>query len=253
MSRQHFLVVGGTRGIGRVLVERLLTHSNACVSVFGRHHDSDEQESFLTRYTVDVTNRKAFLDCIDHAVTSYGKVSSAVFLQRYRGGQDELEQDVSVSIRATKTGIDHMVKHQYFSVDKKSASIVLVSSIADTYIAPEQPLGYHVGKAGLIQLMRYYALALGPKNIRVNAVSPCVVLKNEAKEFYNSQPWLLERFREFIPIGRMGAPEDITGGITFLASDEAAYITGQNIVVDGGLTLRSHESLIRDLCGESNA
>ena len=252
MPRRHFLVIGGTRGIGRVLVERLLAKEDACVSVFGRHPSSDEQTSSMTQYAVDVTNQKAFLACLDNTVACYGKIACAVFLQRHRGDKDDFDRDISVAISATKTAIEHIVNNQCFSVDGPSASIILVSSIADRYIAPEQPLGYHVGKSGLTQLMRYYALALGPKNIRVNAVSPCVVLKNEAKESYNSQRWLLDRYRSFIPLGRMGTPDDIAGAITFLASDESAYITGQNIVVDGGLTLRSHESLIRDLRGENN-
>lgn len=250
MLKQHFLVIGGTRGIGSVLVERLLTKGNIYVSAFGRSPNTYEFSPVLTQYTVDVTNRNIFLSYLDQAVACYGKISCAIFLQRHRGGEDALEEDISVAVGATKYAIDHLVCQQHFSMDSQSASIVLVSSIAASYIAPEQPLGYHIGKAALTQLMRYYALTLGPKNIRVNAVSPCVVQKNEAKAFYNSQSRLLDGFRTFIPLGRMGTPDDIIGVISFLASPEAAYITGQNIVVDGGLTLRSHESLIRELHGD---
>jgi len=139
------------------------------------------------------------------------------------------------------------VDRRGFSDDGQSNSIVLVSSIADRYVAPEQSLGYHLAKAGFSQLARYYALELGPLGIRVNSVSPCVVAKDEAREFYDKNEWLVDRYKKFIPLGRMGKPEDIVNAIMFLAGEQASYITGQNIVVDGGLTLRSHESLIRDL------
>ena len=121
----------------------------------------------------------------------------------------------------------------------------MVSSVADYYIAEEQPVGYHVAKAGLVQLARYYALTLGSRGIRVNIVSPCVVAKIEAKEYYDNNPELVAKFERFVPLGRMGNPDDIINAILFFASSKANYITGQNIVVDGGLTLRTHESLIR--------
>jgi NAD(P)-dependent dehydrogenase (short-subunit alcohol dehydrogenase family) len=169
-----------------------------------------------------------------------------IFLQRHRAEGDEFEMELTVALGSTKNTIDHLVDRSYFSNDDDSKSIVLVSSIADRYIAPEQSLGYHLGKAGLSQLARYYALALGPMGIRVNSVSPCVVAKDEAREFYNKNEWLVERFNRFIPLARMGKPQDIVNAIMFFAGKQASYITGQNIMVDGGLTLRSHESLIRD-------
>ena len=129
---------------------------------------------------------------------------------------------------------------------------MLVSSIADRYVAPEPSLGYHLGKAGLSQLARYYALVLGPMGIRVNSVSPWVVAKDEGKEFYDKNKWLVDSFSRLIPLGRMGKPQDIAIPIMFLASEQASYIIGQNIAIDGGLTLRSHESLIRDFPSWSN-
>ena len=216
------------------------------VSVIGRNPSMDVQSSKLTRYAVDVSNRNALLLSLDQAVERYGKLYSVVFLQRHRAGKDEFDMELTVALCATKNAIDHLIGRSCFSDDGKSKSIVLVSSIADRYVAPEQSVGYHLGKAGLSQLARYYALALGPKGIRVNSVSPCVVAKDEAQEFYDKNKWLVERFRKLIPLARMGKPQDIVNAIMFFSSEQASYITGQNIVVDGGLTLRIHESIIRD-------
>ena len=243
MSERHFLVIGGSKGTGRVLVNHLVADGAYRVSVFARSVISDQASQKLEGYAVDVCHRDALLSCLDRAVKTKGLISSVVFLQRNRGNDDDFERDMAVSIGASKTVIDHLVEKRGFA---QEPSIVFVSSIADTYIAPEQAAGYHVGKAGLAQLARFYALKLGPMGIRVNTVSPCVVAKDEAKEFYQDNAWLVDRFKQTIPLGRMGRPQDIVNAILFLAGDNASYITGQNIVVDGGLTLRSHESLIRD-------
>ena len=252
MNRKHFLIVGGTRGIGRVLVNHLLKNGDNNVSVLGRSASFDIQSANLSYYSTDVSNKKALLFSLDKTVESNGKLDCVVFLQRHRhrAKEDEFDLELEVALKATKNTIDRLIERDYLSTNRDSSSIVLVSSIADRYIAPEQPLGYHLGKAGISQLSRYYALALGPRGIRVNTVSPCVVVKEEASEFYERNKWLVSRFEKFIPLGRVGNPQDIVNVIMYLSSDQASYITGQNIVVDGGLTLRSHESLIRDVSKE---
>lgn len=246
MSERHFLVVGGTRGIGLELVKYLASGVGYCVSVLGRSANGDVQSPKLTHYAVDVSNREALQSSLAQAVACYGKLTCVVFLQRHRAGKDEFDLELNVALSATKNAIDYLVDRRCFSADGQSNSIVLVSSIADRYVAPEQSLGYHLGKAGISQLARYYALALGQMGIRVNSVSPCVVAKAEAREFYDKNEWLVDKYRKLIPLARMGIPQDIVNVIMFLAGEQASYITGQNIVVDGGLTLHSHESLIRD-------
>jgi len=246
MDDHHFLVVGGTRGTGRALVQRLLDTAGYRVSVFGRHHEPADGAPRLASYQVDVTDTAALRSALDMAVAKDGKFHSVVFMQRNRAEQDEFEADLAVALTATKNAIEHLVAQAYFSRAYSTNSIVMVSSIADHYVAPEQDVGYHVSKAGLAHLARYYALTLGGLGIRVNSVSPCVVIKESAREFYSKNGWLTDRFERFIPLGRAGNSEDIVNVISFLISEQSSYVTGQNIVVDGGLTLRSHESIIRD-------
>jgi NAD(P)-dependent dehydrogenase (short-subunit alcohol dehydrogenase family) len=246
MAEKHFLVVGGTRGIGRALVKHLIIEPSNRVSVLGRTSAADLESPRLTQYAVDVTSQEMLLSSLNQAVAHYGKLSCVIFLQRHRSVKDEHDIELTVSLRATKDAIDHLVSQHSFATSGESNSIVLVSSVADRYVAPEQSLGYHLSKAGVTQLARYYAVMLGPRGIRVNSVSPCVVAKPEAKVFWEENEWLVDRYSKLIPLGRMAKPQDIVNAISFLASEQASYITGQNIVVDGGLTLRSHESLIRD-------
>jgi NAD(P)-dependent dehydrogenase (short-subunit alcohol dehydrogenase family) len=247
MTERHYVVVGGTRGTGQALVQHLLAADSANrVSVFGRKHDPDVAHPHLTAYTVDVSDFPALRAALDLAADTYGKLHSIIFMQRNRSASDAFETDLAVALTATRTAIDHLVARDLFSGNENGNGIVMVGSIADHYIAPEQDLGYHVSKAGLLQLARYYALQLGPRGIRVNVVSPCVVIKDAAQEYYQQNGWITDRFERFIPLGRAGKSQDIINVVMFLAGDQASYVTGQNIVVDGGLTLRSHESIIRD-------
>ncbi len=91
-----------------------------------------------------------------------------------------------------------------------------------------QPAGYAVSKGGLLQLTRYLATVLAPK-VRVNAITPGGVWRNQPEVFR-------ERYNARTPLGRMATEEDLKGATAFLASDLSAYVTGQNLVVDGGWT-----------------
>jgi NAD(P)-dependent dehydrogenase (short-subunit alcohol dehydrogenase family) len=246
MDDCHFLVVGGTRGTGQALVQHLLRSERYLVSVFGRHHEPHGGIPRLATYPVDITDATALRSALDLAVATHGKLRAVIFMQRNRAAHGAFEADLAVALTATKNAIDHLIACAHLSYEGAAASIVMVGSIADHYVAPEQDIGYHVSKAGLVQLARYYALKLGGLGVRVNVVSPCVVIKEAAREYYSENSWITDRFERFIPLGRAGSSEDIVNAIMFLASEQSSYITGQNIVVDGGLTLRSHESIIRD-------
>ena len=89
---------------------------------------------------------------------------------------------------------------------------------------------YGATKAGIIHFTRYIAAYLAPKGILANCISPGGVYRAQA-------PYFLKRYKAKTPLGRMAEPDDLTGVIAFLCSDEAGYITGQNITVDGGFTI----------------
>ncbi len=91
------------------------------------------------------------------------------------------------------------------------------------------PAGYNASKGGLLQLMRYLATVLAP-DIRVNAISPGGILRQQPEMFQ-------ERYRMRTPLGRMGTEEDLKGAIAYLSTDLSLYVTGHNLVVDGGWTI----------------
>ena len=101
-----------------------------------------------------------------------------------------------------------------------------------------QGLAYSAANAGLLQFMRAIAVEYGPKGIRANAVSPGSVKTANRSWTIRQQkdPQVFDKLAKWYPVGRVGKPEDIAAAIAFLAADEAAFVNGANLVVDGGLT-----------------
>ncbi|OGT24909.1 MAG: hypothetical protein A3K00_08320 [Gallionellales bacterium RIFOXYD2_FULL_52_7] len=122
---------------------------------------------------------------------------------------------------------------------------MIVSSPADSSVVMEQSAAYHAVKAGLSQMVRYYAVALGSHGIRVNGIKPAIVIKPRAQAFYDQNPELVTLFNRVTPLGRMGRPVDIANAALFLSSDQASFVTGQILGVDGGLSLHESASLAR--------
>ncbi len=243
----HSVIVGGTRGIGRDLV-RLFSDEGHTVSVIGKRApgEVDRRLPGTHFWTADLTNEQDLQPVLSEVVSRGGALSSLVLLQRFKGEGDRWTGEIATSLSATKTIIERLAGE--FSGGGGN-SIVLVSSIVGRFIAEGQPVGYHVAKAALCQMARYYAVELGPRGIRVNCVSPCTVVKEENRDYYSKHEDLYNLFKKTIPLGRMGTALESANVIAFLCSSKASFVTGQEIVVDGGVSLLSQEALARKLTG----
>ena len=165
---------------------------------------------------------------------------SLIFFQRNRSEKESAETEFRISVDATMEIINLFSKN---ITNKTQKSIVIISSVASEKIANEQGVAYHLAKASLDQLIRYYAFHFGHKNIRVNGIQPAIVYKERAKNYYDRNKNEINLYSKIIPLGRMGKPNDIAKLAYFLTSNEASYITGQVIKVDGGLSLHENASL----------
>lgn len=247
MERRHCLVIGGTRGIGRAFVRLLAAREDHTLSVIGRRPPSEPDERLpgVRSWAVDVLDEGQLTTVLGEVIRQHGKLHELVCFQKYRGDGEAWAGELATSLTATKWLIERLAEE--FDPMADDRAIVLVSSIASCFVAEEQPASYHVAKAGLIQMARYYAATLGPRRIRVNAVSPGTILKAESREFYLANEPLLELYRRITPLDRMGTAEEVAQVIAFLCSPKASWMTGQNLVVDGGVSLQAHESLARKL------
>jgi NAD(P)-dependent dehydrogenase (short-subunit alcohol dehydrogenase family) len=116
-------------------------------------------------------------------------------------------------------------------------AIINIASTSAFVTAPGQSV-YEASKAGVVSLTRALAVELAPRQLRVNAVAPGLIDTPMTRALFADAGSMEARVREKVPLGRAGTPEDIAEAVIFLASAEAAYITGETLVVDGGWLLR---------------
>jgi meso-butanediol dehydrogenase / (S,S)-butanediol dehydrogenase / diacetyl reductase len=235
------LVTGGGSGIGRAACRRM-TEEGARVAVV----DVDEESAKAVAaeiggvaYGVDVGNIDAFRDAVDTAANELGGLSviynnagTSAFNRLHELDLSEWDRVLRVNLTGVWAGIRAAVPHL---LANGGGSIVSTASISGTRpAAGEGP--YAASKAAVAALTASAALEYGPA-IRVNAVSPGMIRTTMTAPWFQYMPDQEERFVKGTPVGRVGEPEDIADVVVFLCSDLARFITGQNIVVDGGLTL----------------
>jgi NAD(P)-dependent dehydrogenase (short-subunit alcohol dehydrogenase family) len=243
MKKPHSLIVGGTRGIGRELVDQFIRDGHN-VSVIARRLPERKAARKGARYwPVDVRDENALREVLRRIIKESGKINHLIFFQRFRGADDVWRGEIETSLTATKAVVEAL--QDRFAAGGKA--IVVVSSINAELIAGNLPIGYHVAKAALQQMVRYWALALGSRGIRVNSVSPGTVLKEESKQFFLRDRKLSDLYRRITPLGRFGHAREVARVIGCLCGGQTSFVTGQDIVVDGGVSLQWQESLAREL------
>lgn len=242
---EHIVIIGSSSPIASAAINSFLARGHR-LSLVSRTAPpcppSADSTSATTFYPFDLNNLEGIADLFNLMSKNDGEVSRLCFFQRYRDTKDSWEGEVTVGLRATENFVKAFHARTKIESDR---SIVMVSSPADSNVVLEQPLSYHVTKAGLSQMIKYYACTLGSSGIRVNGVRPALVLKPRAQAFYEENPDLMTLFNRITPLGRMGQPSDIANAVLFLSSNEAAYITGQVLTVDGGLSVHESASLAR--------
>jgi 3-oxoacyl-[acyl-carrier protein] reductase len=143
-----------------------------------------------------------------------------------------LDVDLAGVFRCFRGAIPHLKA-------RGGGRLLATSSVAGATVGWAEHTHYATAKAGIKGMVRSLALELGPDQITVNAIAPGVIATPQALDPVNSLgPDGVAAFGRHVPLGRSGVPEDIAAAYLFLASDEAGYVTGQTLVVDGGVTLQ---------------
>lgn len=237
------LVTGASRGIGRAIALRLAEDgANVAVIYAG---SADKAEAVVNEITALGVNAKAYrcnvadsaavnetvkavtndLGKIDILVNNAGITRDGLMLRMK-------DEDFDAVLDTNLKGVFNMIRACYSGfIRKKSGRIINISSVSGIMGNAGQA-NYSASKAGVIGLTKSVARELASRGITCNAVAPGFIQTDMTENLGDNNPLL-----NSIPLGRMGKPEDIAAAVTFLASDSAAYITGEVLKVDGGLAI----------------
>jgi 3-oxoacyl-[acyl-carrier protein] reductase len=232
------VVTGAGRGIGRAVALRLAADGFvvACVDVDGASVESVAGETGGSAHRCDVGDRDAVLQ-LAADLGAIGALVCNAGIWRHAPLDAMSEEDVRAVVGTNVLGT--LWCAQAFAPGMAAAgggAIVCLSSAAATTRTPGTGI-YPASKAAVEALAGQLALELGPSGIRVNTVAPGIVLTEGTAERYGAGDTdLAERTRRAVPLRTLGRPEDVASVVAFLVSEEARYVTGEVVHVDGGIT-----------------
>jgi len=243
LREKKVIVVGGSRGLGRFIAEEYLK-SGGQVIIFDREVPEETIRDMVKFVQIDLEGI-----CRDRRLPEevLELLSSAdILINNVRGerGNSFLNETADSVMKAVNVGMTAplLISQIFISLSAHPASeksIVNISSIASQRVG-EESAGYHATKGGVESITRYLAVHAGPMGIRVNAVAPGFIVQPEhLKRFYSEGNIEYRDVAERChPVGRVGTASDVTDVVLFLSSSRAGFVTGQTIVIDGGLGLR---------------
>lgn len=240
------LVTGASRGIGRAIAVEFAKRG-ADVALLGRDVPALEETAGLCAaarpgavahlFACDVTSQASVDEAVAETVARFGRLDCAVA----NAGQSVDALLLRLKTETIDRMLDVNLKSAFYlcgavakpMMKQRAGAIVLVSSIVGISGNAGQA-AYAASKAGLIALAKSLAKELGSRNIRVNAVAPGLIETAMTQKMPDTARELLIKQAA---LGRPGTPEDVSGAVAFLCSDAAGYITGQTLVVDGGVLI----------------
>jgi NAD(P)-dependent dehydrogenase (short-subunit alcohol dehydrogenase family) len=235
------IVSGGSGLLGKPMIDHLKANGaiviNAEINIETGWEDGNVQ--------CDITSEQSVNLLIDSVIEKYGRIDGLVN-NAYPRTKDWGTKFEDIPLSSWKQNVDMQLNSVFMICQKvlqqmkvqQSGSIVNIASIYGVVgndftiyegYAGTSPAAYAAIKGGVINFTRYLASYFGKDNIRINCVSPGGIKDNQNLSF-------IERYEYKSPLKRMGKPEEIAPAVTFLLSDEASFITGHNLMVDGGWT-----------------
>ncbi len=248
------IVTGGAGHLGAAMVEAL-AEAGANVAVVGRELGktralasrvgTGNPKTSVKAFRIDVTDRAAVRRGFRGIVNDFGRLDILVN-NAYAGASGRLESmsdrdwasalesGLSSAFRCTQEALPALARAGHGAVLNVGSMYGIVSPDPRIYRGTDlaSPPNYGAAKGGLLQFTRYCAVHLAPYGIRVNALSPGPFPKPAVQR----ERWFVRELARKTPLGRIGRPEELKAAVVFLCSDASSYVTGHNLVVDGGWT-----------------
>ena len=236
------IVTGGNGLLGKAIVRIIKEEGAFCINFDINHKTNDD----LSNVECDITNKDSIDSALSLVIVKYSKIDGLVN-NAYPRTKDWGNKFEDIKLDSWKKNVDWQLNSYFYMSQQiaiqmskqKSGSIINMASVYGV-VAPDfsvyegtnmtMPVAYSAIKGGLVNLTRYIAAYFGPQQIRVNTVSPGGIFDNQNITF-------VKNYEKKVPMRRMGSPDDIAPSVVFLLSDDSKYITGQNLIIDGGWTI----------------
>ena len=236
------IVTGGNGLLGREIIKKLLTEGAICVNIDINHDTTNN----LSCIQCDITNPESINKAIQLVINKFNRIDGLVNNAyprtkdwglkfediEFNSWQSNIDWQLNSYFYFTQQISKYMVKQGFGSIVNMASVYGVVGPDFTVYDGTEltMPAAYSAIKGGIINFGRYLASYLGPSGVRVNTVSPGGI-------FDNQNPLFVNNYNKKVPMRRMGLPQDISPAVSFLLSNDANYITGHNLIVDGGWTV----------------
>lgn len=233
------VITGGNSGIGYAAAKQL-RESGATVIITGRRKEAVEKAALELDVTGLVADQSTLSDIeklVSGITSQFGKVDILLInagITRF-GNIEQMEESVFDEVMNVNFKGAYFTLSKFIPILRNGASVIMLSSTSAT-ISPQSASVYAASKAALNAVTKIAALELAPRQIRVNAVSPGPIA-TEIMHKIGLDDKLEAQLINSIPLSRMGKAAEVAGMIRFLASEEAAFITGSNFLVDGGQSI----------------
>jgi len=240
------IVTGAMRGIGKAIALKLAKEGAKVVVTDVDQEECKEVVKEIEEIgrtglalELDVTNEEDWHNAVKEVKEKFGKIdilinNAGICDLEEAGDISKMEKILSVNLKGTIIGCNAVLP---LMIEQKYGKIVNISSIAAIVSWPKIPT-YSATKGGVIGLTKCYAGYLGQYNINVNAIAPGPIETKMLDDVLKKLGMTRDMVCKAVSKGRIGRPEDIANAVAFLASDDADYITGQVLVVDGGYTVK---------------
>ena len=245
LKNKVILITGASKGIGKAIATKLV-ENDARVLLLSRDentlkkiNDNFNKNGIQSIYkSIDVSNLSDLMDAVEYAKETWGTIDGIInnagitddnLIVRMK--PESFDAIIDVNLKGVFNGIKSVAKSM---IRNNYGRIINITSVV-AQTGNKGQANYAASKSGIIGMTKSVAKELAPKNITVNSIAPGYIETDMTEKLSDSNK---EQLLNSIPLNRLGNPDDIASMVCFLLSDEAGYITGQTINIDGGMVMQ---------------